>query len=115
MYLLSQESGLEISEENKTYLEGLDAYLEQTAAGHGGDVAELIAGNFGAGAGLEDYRYFQDLYLRGVPYYEKALETMVPTQQDLEDYFAALEDAYAQSGITKDSMFVDVRHILVQV
>ena len=115
MYLLSQESGLEISEENKTYLEGLDAYLEQTAAGYGVDVAELIAGNFGAGAGLEDYRYFQDLYLRGVPYYEKALETMVPTQQDLEDYFAAHEEAYAQSGITKDSKFVDVRHILVQV
>ena len=115
MYLLSQESGLEISEENKTYLEGLDAYLEQTAAGYGISVDELISGNFGAGADLEDYRYFQDLYLKGVPYYEEALKTMVPTQQDLEDYFAAHAEDYEQSGITKDSKSVDVRHILVQI
>jgi len=115
MYLLSQESGLEMSEENKTYLEGLDAYLEQTAAGYGIGVDELIAGNFGPGAGLEDYRYFQELYLKGVPYYEAALATMVPSQQDLEDYFASHEEEYASSGITKDSKFVDVRHILVQV
>ena len=115
MYLLSQESGLEMSEENKTYLEGMDAYLEQTAAGYGISVDELIAGNFGPGADLEDYRYFQELYLKGVPYYETALTTMVPTQKDLEDYFAAHEEEYASSGITKDSKFVDVRHILVQV
>ena len=115
MYLLAQEAGLEMSEENKTYLEGLDAYLEQTAAGYGISVDELISGNFGAGADLEDYRYFQDLYLKGVPYYEEALKTMVPTQQDLEDYFAAHAEDYEQSGITKDSKSVDVRHILVQI
>jgi len=115
MYLLSQESGLEMSQESKAYLEGLDAYLEEVAASYEITVDELIAGNFGPGADLEDYRYFQEQYLQGVPYYENAMTALKPTQQDYEDYFAAHEEEYAASGVTKDSKFVDVRHILVQI
>ena len=40
---------------------------------------------------------------------------MVPTQEELESYFAEHEEEYSASGVTKDSKFVDVRHILVQV
>ena len=115
MSLLAQESGLEMSQDSRDYLEGLDAYLEDIAAQNSVDVAELMAGNFGPGADVEDYRYFQNLYLTGVPYYEAALQTMVPTQQDLEAYFADHEEEYAASGITKESKVVDVRHILVQI
>ena len=115
MALLAQEAGLEISEENQAYLEGLDAYLEQTAAANGITVEELMVGNFGPGADAEDYRYFQHQYLSGVPYYENAMNELVPTQQDLEDYFTAHEEEYAASGVTKDSKFVDVRHILAKV
>ena len=115
MSLMAEEAGIPMKEASKTYLEGLDAYLEETAAANGISVKELMVGNFGPGADAEDYRYFQELYLSGVPYYQKAVEAMEPSQEDLEAYFASHEEEYAASGITKDSKLVDVRHILVQV
>ncbi len=115
MNLMAQEAGMPLSAENQTYLEGLDAYLEQTAASLEMTVEELMDSNFGPGAGKEEYRYFQELYLGGLPYYEAESAKMVPSEKDLEDYFAAHEEDYAASGVTKDSQFVDVRHILVQV
>ena len=115
MSLMAEEAGIPMEEASKTYLEGLDAYLEETAAANGISVEELMVGNFGPGADKEDYRYFQKLYLSGVPYYQKAVEAMEPSQEDLEAYFASHEEEYAASGITKDSKLVDVRHILVQV
>ena len=115
MSLMAKEAGLPMTEENVTYLEGLDAYLEETAANNSITVEELMTSNFGPGADKEGYRYFQELYLSGVPYYQEKLAEMVPTQEILEGYFAEHEAEYAESGITKDSKFVDVRHILVQV
>jgi len=115
MSLMAEEAGLPMSEENVAYLEGLDAYLEETAANNSITVEELMTGNFGPGADKEGYRYFQELYLSGVPYYQEKLTELVPTQEILEEYFAAHEAEYAESGITMDSKFVDVRHILVQV
>ena len=115
MSLMAAETGLEMEADSVTYLEGLDAYLEGVAADNGISVQELMEGNFGPGATKEDYRYFQELYLSGVPYYQKAVEAMTPTQEDLEAYFAEHEAEYADSGVTKDGKFVDIRHILVKV
>jgi len=115
MNLMAQEAGLKLSAEDQAYLDGLDAYLEETAAGFGVSVEELMAGNFGPGASKEDYRYFQEQYLNGLPYYQAESAKLVPTEEELEAYFAEHEEEYAASGVTKDSKFVDVRHILVQV
>ncbi len=115
MNLMAKEAGLSLSAEDQAYLDGLDDYLEQTAAGFGLSVEELMTANFGPGADKEGYRYFQELYLNGLPYYQAESAKMVPTQEALEAYFAEHEEEYAASGITMDSKFVDVRHILVQV
>ena len=115
MNLMAADAGLTPTAEDQAYLDGLDAYLEQTAAGFGLSVDELMTANFGPGADKEGYRYFQELYLNGLPYYETESAKLVPTQEILEAYFAEHEEEYAASGVTKDSRFVDVRHILVQV
>ena len=115
MSLMAEEAGLTPGEEDQAYLDGLDDYLEQTAAGFGMTVEELMAANFGPGADKEGYRYFQDLYLNGLPYYEAESAKLVPTEEILDAYFTEHEEDYAQSGVTRDSKFVDVRHILVQV
>ena len=115
MNLMAKEAGLTLDAEDQAYLDGLDAYLEQTAAGFDMTVEELMKANFGPGADPEGYRYFQDLYLNGLPYYEAESAKLVPTQEILEEYFAQHEEEYAQSGVTRDGKFVDVRHILVQV
>ena len=115
MNLMAKDAGVTITEEDQAYLEGLDAYLEETAAGFGMSVEELMIANFGPGTDKEDYRYFQDLYLNGLPYYKAESDKLVPTDAELEAFFAEHEEEYAQSGVTKDGKFVDVRHILVQV
>ena len=115
MSLMAEEAGLTPGEEDQAYLDGLDDYLEQTAAGFGMTVEELMAANFGPGADKEGYRYFQDLYLNGLPYYEAESAKLVPTEEILDAYFTEHEEDYVQSGVTRDSKFVDVRHILVQV
>ena len=115
MNLMAKDAGLEISAEDQEYLDGLDAYLEETAAGFGISVEELMTANFGPGADKEGYRYFQELYLNGLPYYEAESAKLVPTQEILEAYFDEHAAEYEASGVTKDGRFVDVRHILVQV
>ena len=115
MKIMAEEAGLKPDAEDLAYLEGLDAYLEETAAGFGITVDELMTANFGPGADKEGYRYFQDLYLKGLPYYETESAKLVPTEAELEAYFAEHEEEYAASGVTRDSKFVDVRHILAKV
>nr|MBQ8244853.1 peptidylprolyl isomerase [Oscillospiraceae bacterium] len=115
MALEAEKAGLEVPQEDLEYLEGLRASLETTAAGYGLSVEDMLLKDFGVGVSYEVFEEYQKLYLIGNPYYEAETAKLVPTEEDLEAYFAAHEEDYASSGITKDSKYVDVRHILVQV
>ena len=109
-------AGLEMSETGKEYLANMEANLTATAQSYGMSGAEeLLLHNIGPGAGMEEFKQFQELYYNGNAYYEKEAAAWNPTDADLEAFFAEHEDQYAQSGITKDGKFVDVRHILLQV
>lgn len=111
----AKENGMEMAQEERDYLDNLTASLEETAAGYGMTLEQLLLNNVGPGAGLEEFKAFQELYCEGKGYYEEALSSMVPAEEDLEAYFAEHEEEYSSSGITKDGKFVDVRHILIQV
>lgn len=115
MLHMAEKTGMEASAEDQAYLDGLEAYVESIASSNGVTVDELMRSNFGPGAGMEEYRYFQETYLKGLPYYEAESAKLVPAQEDLEAFFAEHEQEYANSGVTKDSKFVDVRHILIQI
>ena len=115
---LAQEAGkngMGITPEDQEYLDGLRASLEELAAGNGMTVEDMLYADFGAGVTFEDFLEYQTLYLTGTPYYEAQLARFVPTEEELEAYFLENEESYASSGITMDSKYVDVRHILVQV
>lgn len=111
----ARENGMEMAQEEREYLDNLAASLEETAAGYGMTLDELLLNNVGPGAGFEEFKYFQELYCEGKGYYEEALSNMVPSEEDLEAFFVEHEEEYSSSGITKDGKFVDVRHILIQV
>lgn len=111
----AEKAGVGMDQEDQEYLEGLRASLEETAAYYSMTLEDMLLSDFGAGVSYEDFEGFQKLYLMGNPYYEAEIAKFVPTQEDLEAYFAENEDAYTSQGITKDDMYVDVRHILVQV
>lgn len=113
MQLEAADAGLEMDPEDQTYLDGLQAALEETAANNSMTLEELLLVNIGPGADFDDYAAYEGTYLRGVPYYTHFTENLSATQQELEDFFADHESQYADNGITKDSRFVDVRHILI--
>ncbi len=113
MGLEAENAKAGISQEDQAYLDGMDQSLEATASQYGLTVEELMHSNFGPGANLEDFRRYRTDYCLGVPYYNTQCDQLVPTDKDLEDYFAAHEEDYAANEITKDGVLVDVRHILI--
>lgn len=110
----AENAGMEMPAEDREYLDGLAASLEETATSYGLEsVEELLVRNVGPGAGLEEFTSFQELYYRGKPYYTAETAKLVPTEADLDAYFTENESYYAQNGVTRDGNFVNVRHILV--
>lgn len=115
MAVEAEKAGMEMSQEDREYLDNLESSMQANADSYGITLEELIAGNVGAGAGLEEFKAFQELYCEGKDFYAAELEKMTPSEADLEAFFAEHEEDYAANGVTKDSKYVDVRHILIQV
>ena len=112
--LEAKNAGMEMPAEDREYLDGLEASLEETAANYGlSGIEELLLKNVGPGAGLEEFAGFQELYYQGKPYYTAETEKLVPTQEDLEAYYTENESYFTGNGVTKDGTYVSVRHILV--
>ena len=62
---------------------------------------------------MDDYLHFLNLYYNGSMYFSDVCEKNVPTDEEVEAYFAENEDAYAVSDLTRDDKYVDVRHVLI--
>ena len=112
--LEAKAAGMEMPAEDREYLDGLAASLEETAANFGlSSVEELLLHNVGPGAGMEEFAGFQELYYQGKPYYTAETAKFIPTPEDLDAYFTENEDYYASNGVTREGSFVNVRHILL--
>jgi len=109
----AKANGVEMNETDREYLNNLHTSLEQTAASYDMTVEELMQNNIGPGGTEEDFTYFQTRYCEGKDFYEGALADMQPSQEELETFFAEHEETYASNGITKDSKYVNARHILI--
>ena len=113
--LEAKNAGMEMPAEDREYLDGLEASLEETATNYGlSGIEELLSKNVGPGAGLEEFAGFQELYYQGKPYYTAETEKLVPTPEDLEAYYTENESYFTGNGVTKDGTYVSVRHILVK-
>lgn len=106
--------GFQPSEEMLEFLDNAESNLAETAADNGYEnVEDMIHKILGNAATVQDYMDYVQNYYWSYEYYNFLVESAQPTEEDLENYFAANEDTYAQNGITKDSVSVDVRHILI--
>ena len=114
---LAEEAQLNSYELEQEYVDMI-AKLPETLATDAGiqgfaSAEEFLAYNVGAGATISDYQRYMTTYYNGFMYFQSQYEAMVPTQEEMESYFAEHEEEYAAQGITKDGIFVDVRHILI--
>ncbi len=111
----AKKAGVEMSAEDQEYLASMRQTLEEMAVTNEMTPEEMLQADFGMGVSYEDFENYQRLYLEGNPYYEAESAKMVATDAQLEEYFKANEETYASRGVTMDSRYVDVRHILIQV
>ncbi|MBR4109031.1 MAG: peptidylprolyl isomerase [Oscillospiraceae bacterium] len=116
MNLLAEEEGFTISAEMQASIDGFEKELQDVAISNGFvDAQTMINSDFGAGYNVDNYlRYLEERY-RAVDYVSHLYQSLKPTAEEVETYFAENEDALAEAGITKDAGFYgNVRHILIQ-
>lgn len=107
-------NGFELTEQQRATIDNAAAELEEAAAANGFESGiAMLHSSLGAGAELEDYVYFMELYYKANGYYAQIAQGFEPTDEQLDDYFEEHAEGYAASGITKDTKLVNVRHILV--
>ena len=96
-------------------IENMRNELEDIASTSGFPNADqLILHDMGPGASLEDYLAFTELTERGYDYYGSLYTTIAPTEDQIVAYYEENIDLFEESGITKDTVLVDIRHILLQ-
>lgn len=106
--------GYELAAEYQELIDNVEKNMEDSAVSGGYENgAAMLADNVGGGADMDDYAHFLNLYYRGYAYYADVVTGFTPTEAELEAYYTEHEAAYTESGLSKDDLFVDVRHILV--
>lgn len=113
MDLEAEKAGLKTSAEDQEYLDKLPEAMEENAANYSMSLEEFMTRNIGPAAGIDEFVKYQTAYRHGAAFYNAEVEKLVPTEKDVEDYFAEHEADYASSGLTKDNVLVNVRHILL--
>ena len=109
------QAEMTIPEADQQMLDGIEESLEVSAAQYGlSSGEELLRMLVGAGASVDDYRYCQKLLMEGNLYYDTEYAKLEATAEEIEAFFAEHEAEYAESGITRDGKYVDVRHILLK-
>ena len=108
----AREAGFQMSDENREQMNTMEEGLLETATNNGfTDITAMIARNFGAGATLEDYKSFWEMYFLSSDYYNEITGSFAPTAEEIAEYFNTHEAEYADNGLDKTTSSVDVRHI----
>ncbi len=113
--LQAQEEGFSVDAEAQAYVDKIPSDLEAMAAEQGlADVQELISNEISPACNLDGYMAYASNYMIAMEYFEKLFTERVPTQEEIEEYYAANEATLKENGIDKEnSKVVDVRHILI--
>lgn len=110
----AREAGFRMSDENREQMNTMEDGLLETATNNGfEDTAAMIERNFSAGATLEDYKSFWEMYFLSSDYYNEITGSFAPTAEEIAEYFNTHEAEYADNGLDKTTSSVDVRHILI--
>ena len=111
----AKKDGHELSEAQQKQLDELAANMESMAQTNGfTSVVQMIQKELGPLCDMDSYMDYMETYTLAVDYFNTQYENMKPTDEQVEAYFTANEQALAQQGITKESKLYNVRHILIE-
>lgn len=107
-------AGFQMEEARRAELDSLADTLEQDALAQGfANAEEMLARSFGAGCRVEDFLAFEECYYQGLGYYQSRIAEFDTSDAAVEAYFQEHEAEFAESGVTKEDKYIDVRHILI--
>lgn len=110
----AEKNGVEMPAEYREEMNSLSDELAQSAESSGFDsVDDLVTAMLGGAATYDDYAGFLNLYYEGLGYYAQVTEGYSVTDAEIEAYFDENAASYAENGIDKDDVLVNVRHILI--
>lgn len=113
---MAKASGFELDEDMQKHIEDMPKQLEEFAKSNKFDTVQAwLEENFGPGITQEDYIVYSTTYYTGSAYLVSRYDEMMPTDEQIDAYFAENEASFKENGITKESgKYYDVRHILIE-
>lgn len=116
MNIMAEQENYTISAEMQQSIDTFEDQLLEVANSNGyTDAQSMIDADFGPGYQVEDYICYLIERYKAVDYVSHLYETMKPSADEVEAYFAENEEILAESGITKDAgSYGNVRHILIK-
>ena len=114
LVLEAEAESYKMTAEEQEEIDNMPADMEEAAVSAGfANADELIRQNVGAACDLEAYLKYVTTYYHGMSYYYDYCGKLDPTDAEVEAFFEENEDEFALSGITRDTRFVDIRHVLL--
>ena len=106
--------GYVVPNEVRTFLDEIPATLEKNAVAQNMENGKaLLALNVGNMSEIEDYMAYMEAYYQGTTYIDSKFNAYEPTMEEMKEYYTKNEETLIQNGVTKDSIYTDVRHILI--
>ena len=114
---MAKKADHQLSEDQKKYLDSFDSEMVTLAKQNGyADVEELIDKDLFPGSSAKAYYEYNSLALTALSYYDVLYEGMMPTMEQMEQYYKDNEATLVGKGFGKDNgNYYDVRHILIEV
>lgn len=115
LYMQAKEAGFTLNEETQTMLDTVSTQLEEMAAQGGYESVEaMLQADISAGSDFDGYMEYLNVNVYAAQYLDSVYSSILPTDQEIADYYAQNTEALNQQGIVQDgSITVDARHILI--
>lgn len=115
MTLQGQAENVEMSKELSDELATVEPEMQAAVdEGEYDSLDAMLQTNVGPGIDFTAYMDYLNVYYGGYNYYTHCAEAIEVTDAMAEAYYEANKESLEESGITKTSKLVDVRHILLQ-
>ena len=113
--MYAKEQGFDMNEDTKAELLTMPEQLEDMAVAYNyANAEEMLKADMGVVCNVDGYIAFLTTNLFAGEYLDSIYDTLVPTDAEIEAYYAQNEAMLIEQGISKDSgVTVDARHILI--
>ena len=113
---LAEDAGHQLNAEQQQALDAFPETVKQEAQAAGYADVEAYVDNYYPGSSLAGYISYNAIILKAMSYYEVLYDSMMPTQAEMEAYYAQNEATFQKNKIAKeDGLYHNIRMIYIPV